>query len=134
MTGWIDALAVRGAAHEAEFLAACEEAVEPHDATVVPREFLRVRLWDSAHEVILLFALRGCGRHFRVAPGSYEFPMEWEAEVRAVVSDHGLRASVVPSLRVRLELRHGGLLDDLSAALLGRAPTFGPTYPRITVA
>jgi hypothetical protein len=57
MTGWIDALAVRGAAHEAEFLAACEEAVEPHDATVVPREFLRVRLRDSAHEVILLFAL-----------------------------------------------------------------------------
>jgi hypothetical protein len=131
---WIDASAVLSAAHEAEFYAACKEAVEPHDAIVVPFPFLRVRLRDPAHDIILLLTLAGWGQHHRVAPGSYEFPMEREAEVRAIVSDHGLRASVVPSLRFRLELRHGRLLDDLRAALLGRVPTFGPTYPRITVA
>jgi hypothetical protein len=132
--GWIDASTVLSAAHEAEFEAACEEAVEPHDATVVPYPFLRVRLRDPAHEPILLVAVEDWGQDYRVAPGSYECPMEREAEVRAIVSNNSLRASVVPSLRFRLELRHAGLLDGLRAALLGRAPTFGPTYPRIAVA
>ena len=132
--GWIDALAVLSAAHEAEFEAACDEAIDPRDATVVPHPFLRVRVRDPAHEVILLLALAGWVQDYRVAPGSYEFPAEWEAEVRAIVSNHSLRASVVPSLRFHLALRHGGLLGRLRAAVLRRAPTFGPTYPRIAVA
>ena len=132
--GWIDALAVLSAAHESKFEMACDEAIDPRDATVVPHPFLRVRLRDPAHEIILLLALTGCGQNHRVAPGSYEFPAEREAEVRGIVSYHSLRASVVPSLRFHLALRHGGLLGGLRAALLRRAPTFGPTYPRIAVA
>jgi hypothetical protein len=132
--GWIDAFAVLSATHEAEFEAACGEAIDPRDATIAPHPFVRVRLPDVAEEVLLMLALTGCGQDYWVGPLSYEFPPEWEAEVRDIVSLHRLRASIVPSVRFHLGLRHGGLIDDLNAALLRRAPLFGPSYPRIAAA
>ena len=38
------------------------------------------------------------------------------------------------SLLDRLDFRRRSALDALRAALLRRAPTFGPTYPRIIAA
>ena len=38
---------------------------------------------------------------------------------------------MVPSACSGLELWRDGALDALRAALLGQAPVFGPTYPRI---
>ncbi|MFC7538758.1 hypothetical protein ACFQU2_03875 [Siccirubricoccus deserti] len=83
--------------------------------------------------MLLLMALRGWGQDYRTRPGLYSFPAEWEEEVREIVQFNGLRAVFVPSVCYHLELRSAGLIDDLNAALLKRAPTFGTTYPRITV-
>lgn len=133
--GWIDAFAVLSATHEAEFEAACEDAICPYDATVIPHPFLRVRVRNIEDETILWMALpHDSGKRCRVGPRSYVFPPEWAPEIRRIVSHHDLRASVVPSVGYRLELRDGGALRSLCAALLRRAPTFGPTYPRIVAA
>ena len=133
--GWIDAFAVLSATHEAEFEAACEEAICPYDATVVPHPFLRVRVRHPDDEIVLVLALPDdFGKRCRVGPGSYVFPPEWAPEIQRIVSHHDLRASVVPSVRYHLELRDGDALRGLCAALLRRAPTFGPTYPRIIAA
>ena len=128
------AFALLSRTHHDEFEEVCVEAVDPGDAIVMYRDCLRVRLRDPAHEFLLLMALTRCGQDHRVAPGSYQFPADWEAEVRDIVSFHCLRASVVPSVRFELDLRRGGALDTLRPALLRRRPTFGPTYPRIAVA
>ncbi|MBD0272901.1 MAG: hypothetical protein ICV73_13355 [Acetobacteraceae bacterium] len=134
-SGWLDAFAVLSATHEADFEAACEEAICPLDATVIPHPFLRVRVRNPEDETILWVALPDdFGPRCRVEPGRYVFPPEWAPEIRRIVSHHDLRASVVPSVRYHLELRDGGALRGLCAALLRRAPTFGPTYPRITAA
>ena len=45
-----------------------------------------------------------------------------------------LDVSSSTSVGYQLELRDGYALRGLCAALLRRAPTFGPTYPRIAVA
>ena len=133
--GWIDAFAVLSATHEAEFEAACEEAICPYDATVIPHPFLRVRVRNLEDETILWMALpHDSWTRCRVGPGRYVFPPEWAPEIRRIVSHHDLRASVVPSVGYRLELRDGGALRGLCAALLRRAPTFGPTYPRVVAA
>ena len=133
--GWIDAFAVLSATHEAEFEAACEEAICPYDATVIPHPFLRVRVRNLTDKIVLALALPDdFGKRCRVGPRSYVFPPEWAPEIRRIVSHHDLRASVVPSVGYRLELRDGGALRGLCAALLRRAPTFGPTYPRIDAA
>jgi hypothetical protein len=131
---WITAFAVLSAAHEGEFESACEETISASDAIMVQHPFLHVRVRDPAEEVVLLLALSRCGQHHWVVPGNYAFPAEWETEVRDIASFHSIRASIIPSVSFQLELRHGGLLDDLRAALLSRAPTFGPTYPRIIAA
>ena len=128
---WIDASAVLSARHAAEFEAVFEEALEPCGATAIPYPFLRVRLRDVGDEVVLLMALSRCGQQYRVGTGLYGFPAEWEEEVREIVAFHRLRASVVPSVCYRLELRKEGMLDDLRGALLARTPTFAPNYPRI---
>ena len=133
--GWIDAFAVISATHEAEFGAACEEAICPYDATVIPHPFLRVRVRHPVDDIILLLALPDdSGLRCRVGPGSYLFPPELAPEIRRIVSHHDLRAGVVPSVGYQLELRDGYALRGLCAALLRRAPTFGPTYPRIVAA
>jgi hypothetical protein len=130
--GWIDAFAVLNATHEAEFEAVCEEAICPYDATVIPHPFLRVRVRNLTDKIVLALALPDdFGKRCRVGPGSYVFPPEWAPEIRRIVSHHDLRASVVPSVGYQLELRDGGALRDLCAALLRQTPTFGPTYPRI---
>ena len=133
--GWIDAFAVLSATHEAEFEAACEEAICPLDATVIPHPFLRVRVRHPVDAIVLALALPGdSGLRCRVGPGSYVFPPDWAPEIRRIVAHHDLWANVVPSVGYQLELRDGGALRGLCAALLRRAPTFGPTYPRIVAA
>ncbi len=98
-------------------------------------DLLRVRVRNPHEDVLLLLALPDdSGQRCRVGPGSYAFPPGWEPEIRRIMAHNGVRASVVPTAVFRLELRRGGALDALRAALLRRAPTFGPTYPRITVA
>ena len=62
------------------------------------------------------------------------FPPEWAPEIQRIVSNHDLRAGVVPSVGYQLELRDAGALRGLCAALLRRAPIFRPTYPRIIAA
>ncbi len=131
----IEAFALVGSAHQDEFEEVRAAAIDTGGAIIMRRDLLRVRVRDPAEEVVpLLLALTRCRQHHRVAPGCYGFPAEWEAEVRGIVPFHGIRAGVVPSARFELEVRHDGALDALRAALLRRAPTFGPTYPRITVA
>ena len=133
--GWIDAFAVLSATHEAEFEAVCEGAICPYDATVIPHPFLRVRVRNLTDAIVLALALPDdFGKRCRVGPGRYVFPPEWAPEIRRIVSHHDLRASVVPSVGYRLELRDDGALRGLCAALLRRAPTFRPTYPRIVAA
>jgi hypothetical protein len=129
--GWINAHAVLSTTHAPEFEAVFDNVAEPGAATAVAYPFLRVRLRDVADEVLLLMALSRCGQHYRVGTGLYDFPAEWEEEVSEILAFHCLRASVVPSVLYRLELRQAGMLDDLRGALLARTPTFGPTYPRI---
>jgi hypothetical protein len=128
---WTNAFVVLSMTHMAEFEAAITEIADPCCATAVPYPFLRVRLRDVADEVLLLLALSRCGQEYRVGPGLYGFPAEWEEEVRETVAFHCLRASVVPSVCYRLELRRAGMLDNLRSALLARTPTFGPSYPKI---
>ena len=130
---WIEAFALVSSAHQDEFEEVCAGAIDTGDAIIMRHDLLRVRVRDPAEEVVLL-ALTRCGQHHRVAPGCYGVPAEWEPEVRDIVSLHGIRAGVVPSACFELEVRHDGALAALRAALLRRAPTFGPTYPRITVA
>jgi hypothetical protein len=131
---WVEAFALVSSAHQDEFEEVCAAAIDTGDAIIMRHDLLRVRVRDPAEEGVLLLALTRCGQHHRVAPGSYGFPADWESEVCDIVSFHGIRASVVPSACFELEVRHHGALDALPAALLRRAPTFGPTYPRITVA
>ena len=133
-TGWINALAVVSAQHEAEFVAALEEVVSPDDATIAPYPCVRVHVPDADEEILLLLALRGCGQNYRTGPGRFAFPAEWESEVGDVVALCGIRASVVTSVGFRLELRSARLLDDLRASLRRRQGTFGPTYPSVTAA
>ena len=117
----------------AEFEAAIDEIADPCSATAVAFPFLRVRVRDVGDEVLLLMALSRCGQHYRIGPGLYDFPAEWEEEVRELAAFHFLRASVVPSVCYHLELRRASILDALRGALFERAPTFGPTYPRIAL-
>lgn len=131
----IRAFALLSSTHQDEFEEVCAAAIETGDAIIMRHDLLRVRVRDPQEEVLLLLALPDdIGQRCRVAPGSYAFPPGWTAEIRRMVAFHGVRASVVPTAVFRLDLRHGGLLDALRAALLERAPTFGPTPPRIAVA
>lgn len=129
--GWITAYTVLSRTHVGEFEAVLEEALEPYGVTAVPFPILRVRLRDVADEVLLLMALSSVGQAYRVVAGEYAFPGDWEEEVEGVIALHDIRAGVVPSVCYRLELRNAAMLDHLHAALHGRGPTFGPTYPRI---
>jgi hypothetical protein len=131
---WIAASVTVSATHESEFEATCEEAIDPCDAMVMPYRFLHVRFRDPADEPLLMLAVNGCGQHYRVSAANYEFPTEWEAEVRELVSFHRVQASIVPAARYHLELRYPDLLGALRAALLRKAPTFGATYPRVVIA
>ena len=128
---WTNAVVVLSMTHMAEFEAAIDEIADPCSATAVAYPFLRVRLRDVGDEVLLLMALSRCGQHYRVGTSLYGFPAEWEEEVRELAAFHFLRASVVPSVCYHLELRQASILDSLRGALSERAPTFGPTYPRI---
>ena len=133
--GWIDAFAAFSRTHEADFDAACAEAVSPGGAVVTFHDWLRVRVRDPYEDGMLLLALPGdLAQRHRVGPGRYEFPEECWPAVREATSLLGVRFGVVPWLVCRLELRDGGTLRALSAALLRRAPTFGPTYPRLSMA
>jgi hypothetical protein len=131
--GWINAYTVVSRTHAGEFEAVLEEALEPSSATAVLHPFLRVRLRDIDDEVLLLMALSRLAQPYRVVARQYAFPAGWEEELEGVIAFHSIRASVVPSICYRLELRNDDMLDNLHAALNGRAPTFGPTYPRIGV-
>jgi hypothetical protein len=131
--GWINAYAVLSRTHAGEFEAVLEDALEPSGAMAIPFPILRLRLRDVADEMLLLMALSGVGQAYRVAARQYAFPAEWEEEVEGIIAFHSVRASVVPSICYSLELRNADMLGDLHAALHGRAPTFGPTYPRIAV-
>ena len=128
---WTNAFVILSMTHMAEFEAAIDEIADPCSATTVAYPFLRVRLRDVGDEVVLLMALSRCGQHYRVGPGLYGFPAEWEEEVRQILAFHSIKAGVVPSVCYRMELRNAGMLDDLRGALFSRAPTFGPTYPKI---
>jgi hypothetical protein len=130
---WTDAFVVLSMTHAAEFETLFEEALEPCGATAVPCPFLRVRLRHVGDEMLLLMALSSdrCGQHHRVGLLRYAFPAEWEGEVRDILAFHSIKAGVVPSVCYRFELRQAGMLDDLRGALFKRAPTFGPTYPKI---
>ena len=98
-------------------------------------DLLRVRVRDRSDEVLMLLALPDdSGQRCRVGRGSYAFPPGWAPEIRHIAAFHDIRASVVPSACFELELWRDGALEGLRAALLRRAPTFGPTYPRIAVA
>jgi hypothetical protein len=130
---WIGAWALLSDRHVAEFEAAFDEAALPSHAVAIPYPFLRVRVRASADEVLLLMALSQCGQKYRVSAGQYAFPAEWEDEVRDILAFHQVRASAVPSVCYRLELRNQSVFDDLQTALQ-RLPVFGPTYPRIAVA
>lgn len=130
---WTDAIALLSAVHTAEFEAAFDAVAEPGGATIIPYPILCVRLRHDVDEMVLLMALSHVGQNYRTAPGIYSFPAEWADEVRDILRFHHLRAAVVPSVAYRLELQNPALLNDLRDALLGLAPTFGPTYPRIAV-
>ena len=132
---WIDAFAGFSRTHEADFDAACAEAVSPGDAIVTLQDRLRVRVRDPHEDGMLLLALPGdLAQRHRVGPGRYDFPEECWPEVREAASLLGIRFDVAPWLVCRLELRDRGTLRALRAALLRRAPIFGATYPRIAVA
>ncbi len=129
------AFALLSSTHQDEFEEVCMEAINPGDAIIMRHDLLRVRVGDPEEDGVVLLAMPGdLAQRCRVGPGSYVFPPERSAEVRAGLSQLGIRASVVPSAVYSLDLRDPGLLDALRAALLRQAPTFGPTYPRIAVA
>jgi hypothetical protein len=131
--GWTSAFAVLASVHQDEFEEVCAEAIDVGDAVIIRRDVLRLRVRDPAQEVALLLALPGdLGQRCRYAPGRYVFPL-WEAPVvQDAVSLLGIRAGVVPTAVFDMELL-GGALDALRAGLLRRAPTFGPSYPRIEI-
>jgi hypothetical protein len=52
--------------------------------------------------------------------------------VYEAVSRLGIRAGIVPTAVFDMELLDGAL-DALRSALLRRAPTFGPRYPRFEI-
>ncbi len=129
------AFALLSSKHQDEFEEVYAEVIHPTEAIIMRHDLLRVRVRNSEDEFWLLMALPDdSGQRCRVGPGSYAFPPEWEPEVRRVAAFHNIRASVVPSACFELELWRDDALEALRAALLRRAPTFGPTYPRIAVA
>jgi hypothetical protein len=129
------AFALLSSAHQDEFEEVCAEAIDAGDAIIMRHDLLRVRVRDPHEEFMLLLALPDdCAQRCRVGPGRYMFPPDRAPEIRRIAAFHGIRASVVPSACFELELWRDGALDALRAALLRRAPTFGPTYPRIAVA
>ena len=130
--GWVDAFVAFSGEHEAEFDAACESALAPGDAIVTLSDRVRVRVRDPRDDGLFLLALPGdLAQRHRVGAGRYEFPAESWPVVREAASGLAIRSTVVRWVVCRLELRHRRLLDALRAALLRRAPVFGPTYPRI---
>ena len=121
--------------HQDAFEEVCVEAIDTAQAIIMFNAILRVRLRDPRDDGVVLLAMPGdLAQRCRVGPGSFVFQPERSAEVRAQLSQLGIRASFVPSAVYSLDLRDPGLLDALRAVLLRRAPTFGPTYPRIAVA
>ena len=131
----VRAFALLSSTHQDEFEEVCMEAINPGDAIIMRHDLLRVRVRDPAEEIVLLMALPDdSGQRCRVGPGSYAFPPGWAPEIRRVAALHGIRASVVPTACFELELWCDDALEALRAALLRRAPTFGPTYPLIAVA
>ncbi len=128
------ALALLSSTHQDEFEQVCVEAIGTGNAIIMRHDLLRVRV-RSLDEFMLLMALPDdFGQRHRVGPGSYAFPPGWAPDIRRIAAFHNIRASVVPSACFELELWRDGALQALRAALLRRAPTFGPTYPRIAVA
>ena len=134
--GWLDAFALVSSVHQDEFERAYMEAVDPRDATIlIERGLVRARVRCPYEDGLLLLALPDdLGQRCMVGPGRYRFPAEDWRTVHEAAEYHGIRTRVVPSLLYRLELRHRGALDALRAAVLRRAPTFGPTYPRFVAA
>ena len=131
--GWIEAFAFLSSVHQDEFEEVCAGAIGTGDATIIRHDLLRVRVRDPDEDGMLLLALPGdLAQKCRAGPGRYLFPAESAPVVRDAVSLHRIRAGVVPTAVFDLEL-HDAALDALRAALLRRAPTFGPTYPRIGV-
>jgi hypothetical protein len=128
---WISAFAVLSSVHQDEFEEVCVEAIDVGDAVIIRRDVLRVRVRDPEEDFMLLMAMPGdLGQRCRFAPGRYVFPPEAAPIVHDGVSLLSVRASIVPTAVFDMELR-GGALEALRAALLRRAPTFGPRYPRI---
>jgi hypothetical protein len=129
------AFALLSSTHQDEFEEVCAQAISAGEAIIMRHDLLRVRVRDPHEEFLLLLALPDdFAQRCRVGPGRYVFPPEWAPEIRRIGAFHGIRASVVPSACFELDLWRDGALDALRAALLRRAPTFGPTYPRIAVA
>ena len=129
---WIEAFALLSGVHEDDFEEALAEGVDPRDATVIHYGLVRARVRDPQEDFLLLMALKGdLAQRCRVGPGRYWFPAERWPEVHEAAERHRIRTRAVPSLLYRMEMRRDGPLDALRAALLRRAPTFGPTYPRI---
>lgn len=133
MNGWIDAFALVRRDDQDEFEEACIDAFDTSEAIVIRHDVLHVQVDDDEDAIMLLLALPDdTAYRCRIAPGLHEFLPGWEPELRWIVRDHRISASVVPTARFELGLRHRGLIDALRSALLQGAPTFGPTYPRIT--
>ena len=132
---WRDAFALVSSIHQDEFEEVYAGAVDPDDASMMHHRMVRARVPDPHQDGLLLLALRDdFGQRCMVGPGRYWFPAEDWREVDDIAHYHGIRTRVVPSVLYRLEFRRRNALDALRAALLRRAPTFGPTYPRIAVA
>lgn len=133
--GWLDAFALVRRDDQDEFEEACIDAFDTGEAIVIRHDLLRVQAAEEDDAIMLLLALPGDLAHrCRIAPGLYEFAPGWEPELRRIAREHRVSAAVEPTARFELGLRHPGLIDALRAALLRRAPTFGPEYPRIVTA
>lgn len=134
MKGCIEAFVVLGRTHENEFDAAYAEVVDPCDVIVTLRNWIRVRVRNRDEDGSLLLGLPGdLGQRRMVRPGVYVFPAEHWPDFQDMIAFLNIRASVVAWVTMRLELRNSAVLAALRAALLRRAPTFGPSYPRIAV-
>lgn len=135
MNGWIDAYALVKRDDQDEFEEACVDAFDGGDAIVIRHDVLHVQVDGDGDAIMLLLALPDdTAYRCRIAPGLHEFPLGWEHELRRVVRDHCISASVVPTARFEPGLRHRALVEASRAALVRRTPTFGQTYPRIAVA
>ena len=133
--GWIDAFALVRRDDQDGFEEACIDAFDTGDAIVIRHDVLHVQADGDEDAIMLLLALPDdTAYRCRIAPGLHEFLPEWEPELRRIVRDNRVSASLVPTARFELDLRHPGLIDALRGALLRQAPTFGPTYPRFVAA